>query len=677
MNQLLREFLAEAEDLIEMLVGDIEALRARRGEGRARRELMGRIFRHVHTIKGTASAAELEVTSQIAHEFETLLDGVRMGRIPVDDAVLDAFEESAAAISQSLTAIVRGEAPAQPFTLIERLRRLALKGESDTARDASSTALAAALPEEIARSLSEYEEHRLREAVEEGARLFIVTVNFDLATFDERFRDFSDALAADGELISTLPGLEEAAPDQINFRIVYATQATFETVAASVSPFGAATFTEVTGEKAQDMEPEAGAPLGATPAEDERPVSIASLTSLVRVELGELDEMVSAAHELLTDTSGALDLALSAELAREERTEMEIRAARIRRRFVELEERLIGLRMIPIAQTLARAARAGLAAARATGKEVDFETSGGDVRLDKSLADAISDPLLHLLRNAVDHGIEPPAERTRAGKQARGRIRLEAVAEGSRVRLRVIDDGRGIETSMIARAAIERGIIDAGARLTMQQSLRLIFRPGFSTAASVSNVSGRGVGLDVVEHAVEQTGGELRVWSEPGGGTTFEMILPTTLALVPSLIVHSAHTRYCIDASHIIEVGLIDAQEVERIGETAVIRWRGALLPLFHMRELLAQPLNDGPDNDRLHVIISHIAGHGAESSGEEEALKSAAVVVDDWDGHHEVLVRGLGRHAARWRGIGGAAEMRDGTVALVLDLPRLLEMAL
>ncbi|MGB7923846.1 MAG: chemotaxis protein CheW, partial [Pyrinomonadaceae bacterium] len=236
-----------------------------------------------------------------------------------------------------------------------------------------------------------------------------------------------------------------------------------------------------------------------------------------------------------------------------------------------------------------------------------------------------------------------------------------------------------IDTARINRAAVERGIIDAGATITHEQSLRLIFRPGFSTAVSVSNMSGRGVGLDVVEHAVEQVGGQLRVRSEAGAGTTFEMILPTSLALVPSLVVHSAGYRYCIDASHIVEAGFVPEREIEHLGEAAVIRWRGALLPLVHIRELLAQPVAQAPAAKRAHVIISNVAGHGAqEESGDADvSLRRVAVCVDGWDGHHEVLVRGLGRHAARWRGVSGAAELRNGTVALVLDLPRLLEMAL
>lgn len=674
-EQLLREFMAEAEDLIEVLLGDIQALRVRRHEGRARRDLIGRIFRHVHTIKGSASAVELTAAAELAHEFENLLEGVRLGRILVDDSVLDTFDEAASALSQTLAASARNEATVIPPTLTERLRRLALR--NDASAGAASDVLAA-LPEEMARSLSEYEAHRLREAAGEGARLFLISVHFDLMTFDERFRDLSDALSEGGEIISTMPGMESSSPDQISFRLLYATEASAAEVAARTAIFGAGAPTELTQQKvaepkASRVEPEA---MEALP-DDDRLQAIAPLSTLVRVELSELDEMVSAAHELLTDTAATLDLALAADLQSIERTEMEIRAARIRRRFVELEERLIELRMVPVASTLARAVRVGSASARAVGKEVEFETAGAEVRLDKSLVDIASEPLLHLLRNAVDHGIEPEAERLGKGKPARGTVRIEAMAEGSRVRLRITDDGRGIDAERVRRAGVERGIIEPGQKLNRQQSLRLIFRPGFSTASEVSNMSGRGVGLDVVERTVEQVGGELRVESEPGRGTTFELLLPTTLALVPALVVHSGGFRYCVDASHIAEAGFIQPDEIERVGQMRVMRWRGAVVPLFSMRQLLAQPEPEALGDERVHVVISHIAGEGVSERDDEQTVRRAAVTVDGWDGHHEVLVRGLGRHASRWRGVSGATELQDGTVALILDLPRLVEMAL
>jgi two-component system chemotaxis sensor kinase CheA len=670
-NPILREFLAETEDLLEILFGDLQALRVRRGEGRARRELVGRIFRHVHTIKGSSATIELETVTKLAHEFESLLDGVRMGRVPVDDAVLDGFDAATGAISQSLKSVAHDETQPETQALIERLRQLASQGSDERAAPALQVTLAA-LPDEIARSLSRHEAHRLRETLEEGAHLFIVNVNFDLATFDERFRDLSVALAEDGEIISTLPGTGCESPDQISFRIVYATKDNREDLTARASRFGELSLTQLTPAKVRDSSKESQGAGGEVSSESAQTTSISSLTTHVRVELSKLDSIIAGAHEVLVETTGALTLFQTLNLQPSERALMSEHAARIRGRFVELEEQLIGLRMVSVAQMLERAARAGRIAARATGKEVDFETRGGEVKLDKALADAIADPLLHILRNAVDHGIESPSERKKIGKRVRGLIRLEASAEGNRVVLHVVDDGRGIDPLRITRAAAAQGIIEAGRLLTKQQALRLIFRPGFSTAISISNISGRGVGLDVVERAVEQVGGELRVTSEQSAGTTFEVILPTTVALLPSLVVWSSGYRYCIDANSVMETGYIAAADVERNVASGMIEWRGASVPLIEMRKLLAQPpLDVGSVKESAPVLI--VSHTGGKEAMEGNGIKRAAIIVDAVEGQTEALVRGLGRHAARWRGISGATELRDGTLALVLDLPRLL----
>jgi two-component system chemotaxis sensor kinase CheA len=676
-NPILREFLAETEDLLEILFGDLQALRVRRGEGRARRELVGRIFRHVHTLKGSSATVELETITKLAHEFETLLDGVRMGRVPVDDAVLDSLDAATGAISQSLKAVAHDETQPETQFLIERLRQLALQGSDERgAPPPPPPALQAtlvALPNEITRSLSKHEAHRLRESLEEGAHLFVVNVNFDLATFDERFRDLSDALAEDGEIISTLPGTGSESPDQISFRIVYATKENREDLTARASRFGELSLTQLTPAKVPNSSKDDQGAGGEGSLESAQTTSISSLTTHLRVELSKLDEIIAGAHEVLVETTNALTLSQSFNLQPSERALMNERATAIRSHFVELEEQLIGLRMVTVAQMLERAARAGRIAARATGKDVDFETKGGEVKLDKALADTIADPLLHILRNAVDHGVESPSERKKIGKRVRGLVRLEARGEGNRVVLRVSDDGRGIDPLRITRAAAAQGIIEAGRLLTKQQALRLIFRPGFSTAISISNVSGRGVGLDVVERAVEQVGGELRVTSEQGAGTTFEVILPTTLALLPSLVVWSSGYRYCIDASHITETGFIAAADIERNVASGTIEWRGSSVLLMEMRKLLAQPPLDVKSfKESAPVIIVSHTGGGGEAEG--NGIKRAAIIVDAVEGQTEALVRGLGRHAARWRGISGATELRDGTLALVLDLPRLLQ---
>jgi two-component system chemotaxis sensor kinase CheA len=681
MDSHWREFLAETEDALEALFDDLRALRAAdRTDGRARRELVGSIFRRVHTIKGSSATVELSEAALIAHEFETLLDGVRLGRVAVDDEVLDAFEDAAHAISQSLRMAARGHAE-QPTeqALIERLRRLSHTESNQMAREGATSLLLAALPEEMARSLGEQELNRAREAIEEGSHLAVVNVTFDIKTFDDSFRDLSRALSEGGEIISTLPGIEATAPEKISFRILYAAPSEREELHARLSAFGQLSITEIRTEGETEKDETDGARpsfVESSSAEAQRE-SIVPVSKHVRVELSELDEIIAATHEVLIDTTAAFAAAadVSDDLQTEERNSIERRAESVRRRLLELEEKLIGLRMIPIARMLERAARAGRATARQTGKEIDVELKGTNVRLDKTLADAIADPLLHILRNAVDHGIETPAERAAAGKSVRGLIRLEAVAESNRVRLKVVDDGRGIDPLRVARAASAQGIIEASRTLTKEHALRLIFRPGFSTRSVASNVSGRGVGLDVVESAVEQMGGQLRVASEPGAGSTFEIILPTTLALMQAYLVRSYDHRYCVNASHVVETGFITPDEIERSGTLEQIRWRGALVPVVRMRRLLAQPSRESGDAETgmPAIVVSDVA---SEDGFETENGKQTAIIVDALEGEMEALVRGLGRHGARWRGVSGATSLRDGSVALVLDLPRLLDAA-
>jgi len=676
-DQLLSEFLAEADYLIEELYGDVASLRERRGEGRARRALVARIFRRVHTIKGSASAAGLEATGALAHEFESLLDAVRAGRAVVDDEVLAAFDEAVGAVAATLSAVARGERADAPHELVARLRRLSSDANAAPASDESDDEKL--LPAEVARTLSAHERQRLREAVSEGARAYVVEADFRLATFDEQYRRLSDALGEGGEVVSTQPFVEQGAPEHVGFRIVYASDEARDEVLARVAPLGARL-----SEDADALNARRGVERDAEEASARQ--SELTTPKLVRVSLEELDELISSAHGLFADTRGALDLALAdtnagegraetetrAEL--ETRTEIEMRAARIRRGFSELEGRLIALRMVPLRATLARAARAGESVARAAGKSVEFETAGGDVRLDRSLADRVAEPLLHLIRNAVGHGIEDAEERRASGKRERGRVRVEALAEEGRVVLRVNDDGRGVDAEGIARAAAERGLVAPGTRLTDEQALRLIFRPGFSTSSRATLVSGRGVGLDVVERAVEEAGGEVRVRSERGRGTVFEMRLPTTLALLPAHVVRCGGHLYCVAASQLFDAGQAVRADIKREGARRTLRWRGRALPVVHMREILGQPTPDADDGDGARIAFVVVRARAGRDDEEDETKRCAAVVVDGWEGQTEVLVRGLGRHAKRWRGVVGATELSGGEVALVIDLPRLLE---
>jgi two-component system chemotaxis sensor kinase CheA len=272
---------------------------------------------------------------------------------------------------------------------------------------------------------------------------------------------------------------------------------------------------------------------------------------------------------------------------------------------------------------------------------------------------------LHLVRNAVTHGIESPAEREAARKSAVGRVRLSAFTEGSRIHITVTDDGRGIDWDRIAAAAAAHGITPKASDLSADQCLRLIFRPGFSTTSRLSELSGRGIGLDVVDRAMEQAGGEVRVATEIGAGTTFAMIMPATLALVQCLLVQSGDQLYAIESA-----GVTEGEVTKRAGR---FEFRGEPLPVLHLSSLLGQ--SDFHTEGTTIVWRAHNNGAGVTLNKKSDDRRYA-LVVDSVKGHQETLVRSLGRHAARWAGVCGAAELFDGHIVLMLDIEELIKDA-
>jgi two-component system chemotaxis sensor kinase CheA len=647
------QFIADAREIVERLYRDLEQLRAARSQGPRRRELAARIFRRVHTLKGSAGSLGLPSVSQIAHDFEDVLDGVRLGRIEITDSVLDAFEDAAEAIARDLQS-----APGEPKEInttddsgnarvSNRLNALAATSKR---QDTTAGSLRASLPPELARSLSEYDLQHTREAVREGARLFIVSAVFAIETFDQKFRELTKLLGQSGEIISTVPG-EPTTAEEINFRLLYASELVSNDLLRRAETLGRIELNSLEIDSSSaDVKTLAGA----------LPVPTSSLDSdeskSVQVEMKQIDELISNAGELFRQTSTALR-SLGASV---NNNAVDAVSTRLRQGFIEFEERLIKLRLVPAGEILERAAaRAGRMAARQLGKHVEFEIAGGAVGIDKSLADTIADPLFHLVRNAVTHGIEPPEERVAAGKSATGKVKLAAFNQGSRIHITVSDDGRGIDWDRIAAAAAEHGIANSGADLSPDQCLRLIFRPGFSTAPAVSELSGRGIGLDVVDRAMEPAGGEVRVATEPGTGTTFAMIMPATLALVQCLLVKSGDQLYAIESAGVSET-------------RSNVDWRDESLPLLKLRELLGQ--TPSPETSASVVIWQAPNNGAARAPGVSEGDHRYALIVDSIRGQQETLVRSLGRHAARWSGVCGAAELFDGNVALVLDLGELIK---
>ena len=464
------------------------------------------------------------------------------------------------------------------------------------------------IPADIWTTLKEAEKHTLKQSVNEGATLFLVQTSFAVADFDQQFQKLKELLAGSGEVISTAPKLDTEAPGKINFRILYAS-----TADALRELSG---FSDVTAEEIAVPLP----PKSVVAQKRRAPDS-------VRISLEDLDRLISSTHKLYRHTTSSTG-----------------EASALERALLELSAEMVNLRMVRAEKLLSRALRAGRSAAVATGKEVEFELRGQDLLLDKSLSDAIADPLIHLVRNAVGHGIENADVRVQLGKPHKGRIIIQAATFQGQTRIAVTDDGRGIDPAIVERAAKRLGIVDPDAVVTSEKCIRLLFRAGFSTALEVSNISGRGVGLDVVETGVEEVGGSIRVSSQTGKGSTFEIRLPVTFGFLNVLPVTVAGRRYLIDAAYVVSNVSIETKPVP-----------------------LGSLLGAGDQQSASQAtLICQFADQGF-----------VALSVDEIGEPQPALIRGLGSRSGRWFGVAGASEMRDGSVVLLLDLQRLVTRGL
>jgi two-component system chemotaxis sensor kinase CheA len=642
-GQLLRQFVAESEEIVEALARDLDALAAQHAGGRPSPELLNRVFRSAHSLKGMAGMAGVGSVGRAAHRFEDLLDDLRMGRVRADGALIAGCARIAEELAEMVAAVARGRAPEAEADRVDAAV------DAIRAATAAETEIAVEdlvdLDDRVRATLTEYEEHRLRDNLRERRPVYEVRVSFDFASFDTGFRALSDALAAAGEVVSTLPGAADD-PLRIAFRVVYASDAPVEEIRRVLAPSGGelaliSRYPEPAAEPARAAE--TAAPDGAS--------------SSVRVDIEALDGLsvlaealaLRAAEIAATCDSMAERLGLGAR----ERFELRQQTRAIERGFAELEERLVDARLVPLAPTFARARRRVLKVAADLGREVECVLEGDEVRLDKAIVDRIADPLAHLLHNAVDHGVEPPETREAGGKPARGRVVLRAEPRGNRVAVSVSDDGPGVDVEALSLAAAELGVESEG--------LGALFHPGLSTAGRVSAVSGRGVGLDAVAVAVAALGGEVDVENAPGSGATFTMTLPTTLVMASTFLVESGGATYAVDVNQLSEIGLVEPAGVTLTKDGAAAPWRGRTIPFFRLSALVRASAEAWEPPGRLPCLIARVGD------------RLAAISVDRFVGEREAVVKSLGRHASRIRGVGGAVDLEGGRVALLLDLPTLV----
>lgn len=642
-RQLRKHFHAEAEELIETLLADVELLGSGADVSRPNPALVNRVFRTVHSLKGLAGMANVAVVHRVAHALEDVLENVRMGRMRVDQRLVDAFGVVADDLGDLIRAVARDTASERDadriLETIDAVRNAEAVVDDSLDRDLVS------IDPALFATLTEYEEHRLRDNVRERLPIYELRVAFDLTAFDQGYRSMSERLGAVGEIIGTLPGMAADDPMKIAFRILFACSEPQTTVSEITADSGG------TLEVLSHYEREPANPL---------PVATA-VSSSIRLEMSVLDDL-----SLLTDNLGIQVAGLGAtcasmarhlSLSPRELFELRQQQTSIERAFAELQERIVDARLVPVGPTLIRTRRLVEKLARQLSREVEFDATGEDVRLDKFIVDRIAEPLAHLIANAMDHGIELPVDRVSSGKPAAGSLRIAAESSGNRIALTISDDGRGIDVDAVRQAARERGVDDA--TLEAVSPLSLIFTPGLSTAARVTGLSGRGVGLDAVASVVADLGGEIRVDSEPGRGTMFTIELPTTLVMLPAFLVEASGWTYAVDVNQLVELCMLEPGLTDRATQT--IGWRDELLPFYRLSDLVRT--GDAPWQE-IGRIPCLIARHGHSQ---------AAIAVDRFVGERDVIVKSFGRHAATLRGVSGAIELEDRQVALLIDLPELI----
>lgn len=649
-----REFVTEAEVILEQAQETLASIEET-GED-VHPDVLNSFFRSIHSLKGLAGMVGLPGVTETAHEFEALLDGIRMGRVPLDAQSREAARAALSGLSDLAGRLSAGDqSPAADPELLSRLRA----ASTPRREEPKQAEVEIHLPPALERVLTDYERHRLDTNGKKGNQVLLMPLELSLEGFDEGLRGAMTEAGKVGELIGTFPGSSES-PELMSFLLLVGAPPVIDP-AEIARRCGAKSF--------ERLDVPSPAPVPAPPAqpllteallEERRRAAVGT----VRVTLDKIGSLLDLTGELSLARNAlrrAMDRVLPAIGDRSARHEAQRAYANLDRAVNALGRAALATRLVPVEQLTSRLGRSARAIAAGLGKEATFEVLGGETEIDKILADALADPLVHLLRNALDHGIEPPAERTAAGKPPAGHIVLTAAARGREVVITLEDDGRGIDPQKILAAARERGILPKDAP-DPEDPLELVFRPGFSTATAVSELSGRGVGLDVVRSNIGAMKGSVAITSTPGRGTRFDVIVPITLAIVESLLVRAGGRSFAFPTSSIARTLRAEGFRVRTVQGREVVSDEGEAVILVPLARLLGLP--ERPPAARRTIVVA------------EEGNRRAGFEVEEIEGLLDLVVKPLSDEVPRAREITGTAELPDGDVALTLDARLLLDRA-
>lgn len=671
------EFVSEAEDIIEQMRCDLADLDDQcASDVEVDPDLVNRVFRAAHSFKGLAGLFGFEPVHDLAHHLEDVLDGLRLGRIEMAGPALGLIDEVVRLFTGVLASVgddAAMEAVAGPVTeLSGRIEALIHKGRTEP--DFLETL---DVDPALLRALTEYEEHRLRESLRRGRYICLVDATFEIIAFEEGLTALSDAIRSHGEVISTLPSPGDAPDAQIRFSLLVASSLAPDALARGIDFDGASlrsvaspdapVSTERSRRTVADSESEDPAVTGLAESEGsasgaELFESLKSISDTVRVDIAKLDELMALVGELVIQRRSLGDVAsrlrqdpatlrLAGDLAK-------IHEA-LDRKLRGLQSAVLDVRMVPLSQVFEKVSRVVRKLRRELDKDAVLEVEGANTELDKLIVEELVDPLMHIVRNALDHAMEPPDERAAAGKDPQGRIRIAASQRGNHVVIDVTDDGRGIDLERLRAKAEANGLIESGAHLSEQETLDLVFEPGLTTRDDVSTTSGRGVGMDVVRANLQALGGVVDVRSTAGRGTSVQLTLPITLAIIQSLIVRVDPYRFAIPLTSVLETQLIEASEIQRSEGRELLYLRGAPLALRSLRDVFELP---GDDADKRYAVI---VGHGAHRLG---------LLVDELEGQQDTVIKPIEGPIRSIPGIAGAADLGDRDPILILDVASILD---
>ena len=652
MSAAREEFYSEAQEMLEQMEDLLGAMRTAGTEEEPPAEAIDTFFRLVHSLKGLSGMLGFSTISFLAHELENLLSELRLGRLSSSGELITLLESCLGAFSELLASQLAGVEPivnvhariAQIESFLARHRRA----------ESEDIAEQVELPEALLGTLTEYERGRLSQNLRRGSTLYRVRTILEFATFDVELERLGTQVKGFGEVITTLPSGGGPGDERLHFELLVAT--TLEE--AELRRRLAGTDVEAVSTRVRR---EAPAP---APKRRAEPPALREIPS-VRVSLDKIDAVLGGIGDLLLFKTQLARLVDELRSRHGMSTPIEVLAKRVQRLekgILGLQDGIVGMRMVPVRSLFARLAHLTQKLGRDLGREIELVTRGADTELDKMVIDEMTDPLLHLVRNAVDHGIEPPAERESVGKPRSGRIQIRASHQGKRILIEVEDDGRGIDSALVRRRAEERGLVGSVAALEEQDLFGLLFEPGFSTRDAVTETSGRGVGMDIVKRKVIKLGGAIEIATRPGAGTRWTIVLPGTLAIIPSLIVRVADQIYAVPMSSVSRTYDLASGDMPGGISDEGFDFDGTVLPVHRLDQIFE--LEQGTDEPPPYLLVAH------------SAERKMGFLVHEIRGREEIVVKPLGRHLASVRGIAGAAEMGEDPPVLVLDVGALVAEA-